>query len=590
MTDRIAFSGLISADGRRLKGSVQLAGTRTFRNNEWVQVDPAALVRANAEDVMGRIDHDPGKVFARTKNGSLSITRTDQGISWESAELPNTSYANDALELARQGLLAGSSFEIDGTRSSFSTDPDGTRVRTINSIKRLVDVSPVFDPAFPSSAAAFSKESEMPDPETPVVEPKAPPAAPAEPVKFSKPEGDPDAESFAKVAKRQTTEALEIGMDNFAKLGDLDNPQYKAFAAEYDARQEATAEAKARAERLKFEHAARRGQLKRAPEGEVFASDDYKEAFTRYLRTGEKAIMEQFSGQSIAGDGTQGGYMVPASFLQRITETKKAFGGIQRIADSIDTGDGRDLPWPTNDDTANSAAVATEGAAVGSGGADLVLGQVSLGAFTYDATGASNLPLVVSKELLQDAAFDVEAFVGRKLGERLGRKMAAAYATGSGSGEPFGLFTKSADVMSATTMYAALVEHLFQVDQAYRDSGNCRWVFGDTVWSIVYNSLDTTNRPLFQQMDSSGGQAGPQGLLLGFPVTLDQGSGSNVAFGDMRAGFIIRNVKGITVDVDPYSNIKTRQIAFHAWARTDSAVQDSAAYSVSSYSGVSADT
>ena len=79
--------------------------------------------------------------------------------------------------------------------------------------------------------------------------------------------------------------------------------------------------------------------------------------FARYIRTGDRAVMEQFA-QAITGDGTQGGFTVPEDFRSKITETLKAFGGIQQEAEVIETGDGRALPWPTNNDTANSAAAA----------------------------------------------------------------------------------------------------------------------------------------------------------------------------------------------------------------------------------------
>lgn len=595
MTDRITFTGSIAPEGRRLRGQVVIAGSRTFRNGEWLEVDPAALVKADATNVVATVDHDPTKLLGRTTNGTLKLSRTDTGIEYETGELPNTSAANDALELARGGYFGGSSFQIEGLRSTFSTDPDGTRVRRITSIKRLVDVSPVYDPAFSNStASAFSKESPVTDQ---INETEAPAPAPAPTIVAAKPADDKSdmyrtAEAFA---RKQDLNGLQAAMENLIAGGELtpaNTEAYEAFAAVYDERKRVNSEARERQERIALAHALRTGKGPKAPrDRELFDSEDYKAATDKYLRTGDSRHMEQFA-QSIAGDGSQGGYGVPASpsLAGRITESKAAYGGIQQVADSITTGDGRDLPWPSNDDTSNSAAIATEGSAVGSAGADLVFGQISLGAYTYDATGASNLPLLVSKELLQDAAFDVEAFVGRKLGERLGRKMAADYANGSGSGAPLGLFTKTPDTMSATKMFAALVEHMFQVNEAYRMAGNCRWILSDATLAKVYNSVDGNGRPLFIPNATSSGASAPAGQLLGYPVTLDQAAGDNVAFGDFRQGFIIRNVRGVTIDVDPYTAIKSRQIAFHAWARTDSTVQDSAAYSVSDYSGVSADS
>lgn len=596
MSESYTFSGNIEADGRRLKGSVVLAGSRTFRDGEWVEVDAKALMKADASNVFATIDHELNRIVGRTTNGTLTVSRTEDGISFETTELPNTSYANDALELAKGGYFGGSSFTIEGLRSKFSTDPEtGIRVRTINSIKRLSDVAIVMDPAFANStAAAFSKEIEVSEVAEPVVEQPGPPAPVV--AQFTKRSEDEEAFDAAyKQAKQLPLESIENVLDNLMSLskGNMTHAQriqYDAFAKAYDELKATSIEAQNRIDALKFQHELRRGTLtKKAPEIGLTASDDYKAAFSKYLRTGEPQGMEQFA-QSIVGDGTQGGYAVPDGFLNRIVDRMKAFGGVQKAAESITTATGQSLRWPSNDDTANSAVIATEGSAAGSGGADLVLGSIELGAFSFDATGTGNNPLKVSKELLQDAAFDLDNYVSRKLAERIGRKMAAAFATGAGTTEPFGLFNKSADVMSATTMYAALVEHIMQVDQAYRDLGSCRWIFGDTVLTVVYNSVDGNGRPLFQPLDASGGQAGPAGTLLGYPVLLDQGAGSLVAFGAIDLGFIIRYVRGVQIDVDPYTNIKSREIAYHAWARADSNIQDTYAVSVSDYSGVSADS
>lgn len=588
MTERIAFASSISLEGRRLRGSVKLAGERTRRNGEWLEVDPAAVVGADASDVIGRWEHDPSRVLGRTANGTVRLSRTEEGINYE-IDVPNTSYGNDVLELVNRGDVRGSSFEIEGIRSTFSTDPDGTRVRRITHIDRLTDVSPVTDPAFTASTvAAFSKENQhMPAPEIiPAIEPPVP-VAPATPATPEKSDTTRTAEAYA---RKLDLADLEAAMENLL-AGDMNaakSESYDAMSAVYDERKRDDAQAKDRFERMKLAQDMRLGRVPKAPMvNETFASEDYLRAFTKYLRTGDPDNLAQFA-QSIAGDGTQGGYTVPDGFLNRIVERMVAYGGVASVADLLTTGDGQTLRWPTNDDTTNSASIVAEGAA-STAGADKAFGSVDLGAYSYDATGAGNLPLLVSKELLQDSAFDIGAFIGRNLGDRLGRKMAGDFATGTGIGMPLGLFAKAADVMTATTMFAALIEHTFQVDSAYRQDGNCRWLLSDTTLAKIYGSVDKNGRPLFIPSADASGTGRPAGVLLGYPVTLDQGAGNLVAFGDMRRGYIVRRVRGVQIDVDPYTNIKTRQVAYHGWARADAAVQDSWAYSVSSYAAVTAD-
>jgi HK97 family phage major capsid protein/HK97 family phage prohead protease len=609
MTERITFATEVSLEGRRHRGSVQLAGARTRRNGEWLEIDPAALVGADATEVVARWNHDPEKVLGRMSNGTVRLSRTDQGIGYE-IDPPNTTYAEDAIELVKGRYVTGSSFEIEGVRSKFSTDPDGSRVRRITHIDRLTDVSPVFDPAFSdSSVVAFQKEKNMPptatDQDPPAnPAPAAPPANPApQPASPPAPTKDEPRAQFAQTpdslyeaslafARNLTKAQLDSALDGaWAEAGTdpdaLHMQRIEAFTKVSEDRRAEEAKANERKRNLRLMNDMRRGIVPKAPEVGLTQSDDYKEAFGRYLR-GDANAMEQFA-QSIAGTGAEGGYFVPDGFLSRVTTTMKAYGGIQSVADSITTADGQPLRWPTMNDTANTAVIATEGSAAGSAGADLVIGNVTLGAYTYDATGASNLPLLVSKELLQDSSIDIEARISAALGERLGRKMAADFATANGSSKPFGLLAKTPDTMTATTLYAALVEHLFQVDQAYREGGNCRWVLSDSTLAKVYNSVDLQGRPLFIPAAEASGAGRPAGMLLGYPVQLDQGAGTLVGFGDIKAGYIIRYVRSVQIDVDPYSNIKSRQIAYHGWARADANIQDSAAYSVSDYSGVSAD-
>ena len=181
---------------------------------------------------------------------------------------------------------------------------------------------------------------------------------------------------------------------------------------------------------------------------------------------------------------------------------------------------------------------------------------------------------------------DIEGRISDALGVRIGRKQASHLATGMGGTEPVGLLSKTADTMTATVASLAAPEHIFQVDRAYRD--NARWVMSDTVLAVLWTAQATTNEPLFQPGRTLDGK--PFDVLFGYPITIDAAAGTKVAFGDIKAGYIVRRVRGIQLLVDPYTAQSTRQIAYHAWARMDANVQDVNAYSVSSWASVTADT
>lgn len=618
MTERIAFASKITAEGRNIRGAIQLAGQRNKRGGEWLEVDPAAIVKADASGIIGCFEHDDDRILASPENGTLELSRTDQGIEYLFRDVPNTTAGNDALELVSKGYVTGSSFRIEDFRSTFSTDPEtGERTRRITHIGRLVDVSPVRNPFFEaSSAAAFS--ADPPPTGAPVTvdreslnrqgdkmtetakEPVAPPAeAPkAEPkVEFN---AEPTIyERTLGFAKTLTPDQLKSALAGaWAEGGDepdaLSMQRIEAFTKEAENRRVASVAAEERRREMAFRRDIAIGKAPTAPEkNELLASDDYKAAFSQYLRSNASTLernaanMEQFA-QTIAGDGTQGGFTVPDGFIAKLTERLKAFGGIAAEAEEITTSTGESLRWAYIDDTANLAVIAAEDTQAASG-ADLAFEGVELGAYEYDATGASGNPIEVSLPLLQDSAFDIEALLLRVLGTRIGRKQARDFAVGAGATEPVGLFSKAADVMTATATSLAAPEHILQVDSAYRDGGDAVWVMSDTSLAKVWTAQTTTNAPLFLPGGATiNGK--PFNTLYGYPIRIEPAAGNLVAFGDIQAGYIVRRVRGVQLLVDPYTAQKRRAVQYHAWARADGNIQDPNAYSVSSWSGVSADT
>lgn len=439
----------------------------------------------------------------------------------------------------------------------------------------------------------------MTDKETnpPVPEPTPDPEPPKAPeAKFAKAKSGAD--DWAAAAAAFSTQQIEATMDSIFEQanGDLTGElldRYEGFAKVLADRKQADAADEGRIERMKTLHNLRLGRVPKAPEHANFTADPgFAAAFGKYLRSTRETLarnseeMAQFA-QTIAGSGAEGGFTVPDGFIAKLTERLKAFGGIASAASEITTSTGESLRWPYIDDTANKAVIAAEDTQAASG-ADLVFDSIELGAFEYDATGASGNPIEVSLPLLQDSAFDLEALLLRLLGKRIGRKQADHWATGAGGTEPVGLLTKAADTMTATVASLAAVEHVFQVDSEYRNGGNAKWVMSDTTLAKLWGAQATTNEPLFQPNRTINGK--PFDTVLGYPIIIDPAAGDLVAFGDIDAGYIIRRVRGVQLLVDPYTAQKRRAVQYHAWARADGNIQDPNAYSVSSWAGVSADT
>lgn len=319
------------------------------------------------------------------------------------------------------------------------------------------------------------------------------------------------------------------------------------------------------------------------PRPRVTEDDELSRAFDAYLRSGEKSgLIQRAQGEA---SGSAGGYLVPEGFRNKIVEKLKAYGGVANHCEVIVTESGNPLPWVTNDDTSNVGAIVAEAGTITTGGADLVLGTKSLGAYKYGSGGASNLPLKVSYELAQDSAYDLAGFVSRKLGERIARAQADDWINGTGVGEPTGLLSTAGGLSGATAIssnsaptYADLVTIVHDLDMAYWEGAS--WVFGPAFLEVLRKQLDANDRPLLS--DANSGLASDMGgmTLLGYPVILDPAcpapSASNKFgfFGRLSDAYVIRRVKDITMVTLSELYAVNGQIGYMAWARADGMVQD----------------
>lgn len=108
-------------------------------------VSPEALrsAVANATDVQLLLGHNANQILARQSNGSLGLAVDNHGLRFE-ASLPDVSWARDAAELIRQGLVKGASFGFKILKDSWSSDG---RLRTLREIE-LFEISLTPSPAY----------------------------------------------------------------------------------------------------------------------------------------------------------------------------------------------------------------------------------------------------------------------------------------------------------------------------------------------------------------------------------------------------------------------------------------------------------
>jgi HK97 family phage prohead protease len=151
LTEFRAFAELrANAGGRRLEGYAAKFGVEA-RIADFIEVvQPGAFKSslASGADVLALVDHDRGKVLARTRSGSLKLQEDSKGLQFD-LSLPETQSGRDVLALAERGDLGGMSFGFmvngkDGERWT------GNR-RELRSVN-LVEISVVSAwPAYPET-------------------------------------------------------------------------------------------------------------------------------------------------------------------------------------------------------------------------------------------------------------------------------------------------------------------------------------------------------------------------------------------------------------------------------------------------------
>ena len=107
-------------------------------------------------DVLLNVQHDRGRVLARTGGGGLTLTDTPAALEVV-ATLAETRESSDTLALVEAGVLRGLSLEFVATRESM-VGP----TRVIQSA-RLVGIAVVDKPAYSASKVAARAEVEPPE-------------------------------------------------------------------------------------------------------------------------------------------------------------------------------------------------------------------------------------------------------------------------------------------------------------------------------------------------------------------------------------------------------------------------------------------
>lgn len=109
---------------------------------------------ASGDNIPLLLEHDGHKLLATTQSGNLRLKEDTYGLRVD-AKLPGNYLGEYARSLVESGDLAGMSYGIalDPKRDSTLTRERGVWTRTITGVKRLLDVSLTWQPAYTSTTA-----------------------------------------------------------------------------------------------------------------------------------------------------------------------------------------------------------------------------------------------------------------------------------------------------------------------------------------------------------------------------------------------------------------------------------------------------
>jgi HK97 family phage prohead protease len=110
-------------------------------------IDRKALLESNLSDVIFNYNHG-GKVMARTRNHTLELTVDERGL-FIRAKLDGTEEGRKLYEEIRGGYIDRMSFSFTVAGDRYDKE---NRMRVIESIKRIYDVSAVDIPAYDTTS------------------------------------------------------------------------------------------------------------------------------------------------------------------------------------------------------------------------------------------------------------------------------------------------------------------------------------------------------------------------------------------------------------------------------------------------------
>ena len=305
-------------------------------------------------------------------------------------------------------------------------------------------------------------------------------------------------------------------------------------------------------------------------------------AFGGFLRSGASVEMKSFTG--VTGDA--GGYAVPREIDAVIDATLKSISPIRSVANVVQVGSAGYRKLVTTGGTPSGWAAETGPRT-----------ETATPVFTEIVPPMGELFAnpSASQAMLDDAAFDVEAWLASEIAMEFAKAEGSAFVMGSGTNRPKGFLQAGASAASDATRTFGQLQYL--PSGAAGDFGtNPQDRLIDLVQALrapyrqgavfVMNAATVSRIRKFKTADGQflwvpSLAAGQAATLLGYPVIEAEdmpdvaANSLSVAFGNFRAGYLIAERSETVILRDPYSNKPF--VNFYATKRIGGCVSNSEA-------------
>lgn len=219
------------------------------------------------------------------------------------------------------------------------------------------------------------------------------------------------------------------------------------------------------------------------------ATDEYKRAFWNNMRN--RNSYEIQNTLSIGTD-SEGGYLVPDEYEKKLVEALEDEVFFRSLATVIKTSSGdRKIPIVTSK---GEAAWIDEGGQFPE--SDDSFGQTSIGAHKLATM------IKVSDELLNDSVFNIEQYISKEFGRRIGTKEEEAFFIGDGTGKPIGIFNKTGGAETGVTAASTgitfddVMDLYYSLRAPYRNKAT--WILNDSTVKAIRKLKDGNGNYIWQ--------------------------------------------------------------------------------------------